>query len=138
MSRQRVCQRISSRIINFHSQYFTSQSIIRAIIPIMNPFIHLPDFNIIVCTGQKCKYAILPIHMDSHLSSPRHNYNKEQREQAIQEISQIEGLIQDTRGLESFTFPEPTSPAIPELMVAKANGLKCQSYRYMICHRQLI
>ena len=85
----------------------------------MNPFVHLPNFRIIVCTGQKCKYAVLPIHVDRHLSDPRHNYNKEQREQVVQEISQINGLIQDARGLESFAFPEPTSPAIPELNTAK-------------------
>ena len=81
----------------------------------MNPFIHLPNFRVIVCAGPKCKYAILPIHVDSHLSNPRHDYNKEQREQVVQEISQIDGLIQDTKGLESFKFPKPSSPAIPEL-----------------------
>jgi hypothetical protein len=104
----------------------------------MNLFIYLSDYNVIVCTGQTCRYTVLPIHIDSHLSSSRYNYNKEQREQIIQEIHKIERLIQDTRGLESFTFPEPTSPAIPELKAPKLNGLKCQLYRYMICHRQLI
>ena len=104
----------------------------------MNPFIHLPDYRIIVYTGPKCKYAILPIHVDSHLSDSRHNYNKEQREQVIQEISQIKGLIQDKRGLESFTFPQPSSPAIPELKAAKPNRFKCQLCKYVICHRQLI
>lgn len=92
----------------------------------MNPFVHLPDYQAIVCTSPECKYAVLPIHVDSHLSSPRHNYNREQREQVIQEISQIEGLIQDTRGLESFTFPKPTSPAVPELRAVMSDGLQCR------------
>jgi len=99
----------------------------------MNPFIHLPDYHVIVCVGPKCKYAVLPIHVDSHLSDARHNYSKEQREQVIQEISQIGGLIQDTRGLESFTFPKPTSPAIPELKPAK-EGLQCKECWYICCH----
>ena len=100
----------------------------------MNPFTHLPNYRAIVCLGQKCKYAVLPIHVDSHLSSPHHNYNKEQREQVVQEISQIEGLIQDARELESFTFPEPTNPAIPELKPAQ-EGLKCIVCTYICCHK---
>jgi Orsellinic acid/F9775 biosynthesis cluster protein D len=112
--------------------------IIRIIIPIMNPFIHLPDYRVIVCAGPECKYAILPIHVDRHLSSSRHNYSKEQREQVIEEISQIQGLIQDTKGLELFEFPKPASPAIPELKAANPHGFKCRLCKYVICHRQLI
>jgi hypothetical protein len=104
----------------------------------MNPFIHLRDYRVIVCAGPKCKYAILPIHVDGHLSDARHNYNKEQREQVIKEISQIGGLIQNTRGLESFVFPKPTSPAIPELKAPKTDGIKCRLCEYVICHRRLI
>ena len=99
----------------------------------MNPFVHLPDYYVIVCSGPRCKYAVLPIHVDSHLSDARHNYNKEQREQVIQEIGQIDGLIQDIRGLESFTFPKPSNPAIPELKPAK-EGLQCKECRYICCH----
>jgi hypothetical protein len=99
----------------------------------MNPFTHLPDFHVIVCTGPKCKFAVLPIHVDSHLSSLHHNYNKEQREQVIEEISQIKGLIQDIRGLGLFAFPEPTSPAIPELKPAK-EGLQCTECKYICCY----
>ena len=100
----------------------------------MNPFIHLPNYRVIVCTGPQCKYAVLPIHVDSHLSNVRHNYKKEQREQVIKEIQQIPGLIQDPKGLESFTFPQPSSPAIPELGAAKPNGFKCRLCKYVICH----
>ena len=104
----------------------------------MNPFIHLPNYRVIICAGPECKYAILPIHVDRHLSNSRHNYNKEQREQVIKEIFQIQGLIQDTKGLESFVYPKSTSPAIPELKAPKTNGLKCQSCEYVICHPRLI
>jgi hypothetical protein len=111
-----------------------NQLIIRIIIPIINPFVYLPNFCIIVYIGQKYKYAILPIYIDCHLSNLYYNYNKEQQEQVVQEISQINRLIQDARGLESFAFPEPTSLAIPELNTAKPNRLKCQLYRYIICY----
>jgi hypothetical protein len=61
------------------------------------------------------------------LSDARHNYSREQREQVIQEISQIEGLIQDARGLESFAFPKPSSPALDyvlKVLIAEANTLE--------------
>jgi hypothetical protein len=110
-----------------------NQSIIKIIIPIMNPFIHLPKYRVIVCTGLECKYAVLPIYVDSHLRDPRHDYDKEQQEQVVQEISRIDGLIQNARGLELFTFPEPTSPAIPELNPAK-EGLQCVQCGYICCN----
>src|SRR5277367_2729415 len=98
----------------------------------MNPFIHLPNYHVIVCVGPRCKYAVLPIHVDSHLSNARHNYSKEQQEQVIQEIGQIDRLIQDTRGLESFEFPKPNSLAIPELRAAMSDGLQCK-WCFHIC-----
>jgi len=85
----------------------------------------LSDYRVIVCIGLQCKYAVLPIHVDSHLSDVRYNYKKEQQEQVIKEISQIEGLIQDIRGLESFVFPKSTSLAIPKLNAPKTDRLKC-------------
>jgi hypothetical protein len=101
----------------------------------MNPFIHLPNYHVIVCAGPRCKYAVLPIHVDSHLSDARHNYNREQRKQVIGEICQIKGLIQDTRGLESFEFPKPNSPAIPELRAVMLDGLQCRECPY-ICRNE--
>lgn len=43
----------------------------------MNPFVHLLNYRAIVCAGLDCKYAVLPIHIDSYLDSLRYNYNKE-------------------------------------------------------------
>jgi hypothetical protein len=99
----------------------------------MNPFIHLPNYHVIVCAGPRCKYVVLPIHVDSHLSNAHHNYSKEQREQVMQEISHIDRLIQDSRGLQSFEFPKPSSPAIPKLKPAK-EGLQCKECGYICCH----
>jgi hypothetical protein len=57
----------------------------------MNPFVHLPEYHVVVCTGKECRYAVLPVHVDSHLSSPHHGYNPEQRKQVIQEVRQFPG-----------------------------------------------
>jgi len=123
---QRVWSRISRRIISFiASILLANYSIIIAIVPIINLFIYLSNYHVIICIGLQCKYAVLPIHVDSHLSDVCYNYKKEQQEQVIKEISQIERLIQDIRGLESFVFFKSTSPAIPKLNALKTNGLKC-------------
>jgi Orsellinic acid/F9775 biosynthesis cluster protein D len=133
-SRDRVrAMHTSKQSLHLPSILLANQSIIKIIIPVMNPFIHLPKYRVIVCTGPKCKYAVLPVYVDSYLRDLRHDYDKEQQEQVVQEISQIDGLIQDAKGLESFTFPERTSPAIPELNPAK-EGLQCVQCRYICCN----
>src|SRR5271170_4324576 len=100
----------------------------------MNPFVHLPNYYVIVCIGPKCKYTVLPVYVDSHLSSPRYNYSREQQEEVAQEISQIKGLFQDAKGLQLFEFPKPSSPAVPELMPAK-EGLQCNCCKYICCSK---
>jgi hypothetical protein len=103
----------------------------------MNPFIHLSQYSVIVC--KKCKYAILPSQIDAHLSNKKkHRYSKEERQSIIQEVAKLPGLIQSEAQLEAFVFPQPNSPAIPELKAAKPNGLKCRLCAYVVCHRQLI
>jgi hypothetical protein len=102
----------------------------------MNPFVHLPKYHVVVCTGKECQHAVLPVHIDRHLSSPHHNYNIEQRKQIVQEVQQIPGLIQDGTGLQWFRFPEPSSPAIPELRAVQHDGLKCRTCGY-ICRNQI-
>ena len=102
----------------------------------MNPFIHLPQYSVIVC--RKCKYAILPSQINTHLSNKKHGYSKEERQAIIQEVAKLPGLIQSEAQLEAFQFPPSIAKAIPELKAAKPNGLKCQSCAYVVCHRQLI
>ena len=102
----------------------------------MNPFIHLPKYRVIVYTGPKCKYDVLPIHVDSHLGSSHHNYDKEQREQVIQRIGQIQGLIQDAKGLELFEFPKLSTPAVPELRAVMLDRLQCRLCSYIYQNEQ--
>jgi hypothetical protein len=51
----------------------------------------------------------------------------------MQKISQIEGLIQDTKGLKSFEFFNLNSLAIPKLKLAK-DGLQYIKYKYICCY----
>ena len=81
----------------------------------INLFIYLLKYYIVVCTRKECKYTILPIYINSYLSSLYYNYNQEQYIQIIQKVQQIPELIQDRRGLQLFQFPELRSIAIPKL-----------------------
>jgi len=54
----------------------------------MDPFIHLPDYKVIVCTD--CQYAVLPSQISHHLSSStRHNMAKGVRERIAEEVIRI-------------------------------------------------
>jgi hypothetical protein len=112
-----------------------NQSIIQIIILIIKLFIHLPEYQVIVYTGPECKYAVLPIYIDSHLSSLCHNYSKEQQEQVIQQIDQIQELIQNNKELGLFKFSKPSSPAIPELRAVMSDRLQYRLYSY-ICQNE--
>jgi uncharacterized protein (DUF2225 family) len=90
----------------------------------MNPFIHLPKYSVVVC--KKCKYAVLPSQIDTHLKNrKKHGYDKGQRQAIIQEVAKIPGLIQSEVQLEAFQFPPKTAIGIPELKAPRPNGLKC-------------
>jgi hypothetical protein len=101
----------------------------------MNLFVYLPEYHVVVCTGKECRHAVLPIYIDSHLSSPHYSYNTEQYKQVVQEVQQVPGLIQDRRELQWFVFPEPSSPAIPELRTVQQDGLKYRTCRYICCNQ---
>ena len=102
----------------------------------MEPFIHLPQYRVIVC--RQCKYAVLPSQIDAHLSSKKHGLGKDQRQRIVREVGKVLGLIWNERQLETFQFPPATAIAIPELRAARRDGLKCRLCKYVICHRQLI
>jgi hypothetical protein len=100
---------------------------------IINLFVHLLDYNVIVYTEQIYRYTVLSIYINSYLNSLCHNYNKEQQKQVIQKISQIEKLIQNIRKLELFKFPELSSFVISKLKLAKER-LQYTEYRYICCY----
>jgi hypothetical protein len=103
----------------------------------MNPFIHLPRYLVIVCN--KCKYAVLPSQIDTHLKNKKkYRYSKEERQIIIQEVVKIPGLIQGDVLLEAFQFPPKTAVGIPKLKAPRRNGLKCRSCEYVICHPRSI
>ena len=90
----------------------------------MEPFVHLPEYRIIVCT--ECKHAVLPGHVDTHLKDPdKHNAGNEERERICQKMQQIEVRTKRTE-FNKISFPPPNRPPIPILQEPRKDGLKCE------------
>jgi RecQ family ATP-dependent DNA helicase len=51
---------------------------------------------------------------------------KEQREQVIQEIERVDGLVRERIKLNQLVFPPTSNPPIPELQEPRKDGMKCQ------------
>ncbi|KAJ0121817.1 Uncharacterized protein HZ326_31671 [Fusarium oxysporum f. sp. albedinis] len=80
--------------------------------PKMEPFVHLPEFSIIIC--KSCQFAYIAKEADSHLRV-RHSMPTAERQVIIQQVQAIPGIIQDQAGLQAFPFPPPTTKPIPRL-----------------------
>jgi len=99
----------------------------------MDHFIHLPEFNIIIC--QKCKYAVLPSHIDTHFATKPHKLDKKERQRIIEEVAEINELIENEETLRrrEFEFPAAASAPIAALGRPEENGLQCTVCQYICC-----
>jgi hypothetical protein len=102
----------------------------------MDQFIYLPEFQIIVC--KECKYAVLPIYIDTHFTTKPHNLSKKEWQEIAEEVEKIDRLIDDEETLRQskFTFPPAMSQPIAALEKAKKNGLQCTACQYVCCTLQ--
>lgn len=91
----------------------------------MDEFIHLPEFQVIIC--KTCRYAILPSKIDTHFAAKSHRLDKKRREKIIQEVAKVNGLIQNEEELSKceFPFPAATSKPIAALRTPATDGLRC-------------
>lgn len=110
----------------------------------MYPFVHLPDHSVAVCV--ECQHAILPSNIDTHLrDGDKHNSTKEERQQVIQEVENIEGLITERAGLNRLVFPPAGEPPISVLQEPRTDGLECrlrdefqEPCQFISCHQNQI
>jgi hypothetical protein len=71
---------------------------------VMDPFVHLPVFKVVVCTV--CQYAMLPSQISYHLSgSNSYNIIKEVRERISEEVNRIKGWILCRVELDKLPIP---------------------------------
>ena len=92
----------------------------------MDYFIHLPEFHVVIC--KKCKYAVLPSHIDTHFTPERpHGFTKQERQRIADAIAEIDGLIGNEETLKrcEFQFPLDTSEPIGALATPRTNGFRC-------------
>src|SRR6478736_5495758 len=95
----------------------------------MEPFVHLPEFPIIIC--KSCQFAYVAKEADSHLRV-RHSMPTAERQVIIQQVQAIPGIIQDQAGLPAFPFPPPTTKPIPFIAPPSDNGIACNKCPYVI------
>ncbi|KAH6689243.1 hypothetical protein BKA61DRAFT_585163 [Leptodontidium sp. MPI-SDFR-AT-0119] len=61
----------------------------------MDPFVHVPEQRLVVCSDPECRYAVLPSNINTHLKDEdTHNMPKKDRDRIIHEVQKIDGLIQ--------------------------------------------
>jgi hypothetical protein len=107
----------------------------------MYPFVHLLDHGVVVCV--ECQHAVLPSNINTNLSDVnKHNSTKEKRQQVIQEVENIEGLIIKRADLDRLVFPPASEPPISALQDPRTDGLKCrlrdeyqEPCRFISCHQ---
>ncbi|KFZ19491.1 hypothetical protein V502_03625 [Pseudogymnoascus sp. VKM F-4520 (FW-2644)] len=92
----------------------------------MDQFIHLPEFQVIIC--KKCQFAVLPSEIDAHFTrEPVHRLSKESQKGIFEKVAKIEGLIRNKYmlGQVEFKYPHQNTGAIPRLEEPKTDGLGC-------------
>ena len=91
----------------------------------MEYFIHLPEFQVIVC--KQCQHAVLPSFIHAHFRGKHHRLEKEERERIIDAAAEINGLIEDNEALRQCEFPFPplTSKPIAALVKLKKDDIQC-------------
>jgi hypothetical protein len=76
----------------------------------------------VVCT--RCRYTVLPGHIDTYLKDTKtHKIPKQDRQAITQEIQRLLGLVTDRLVLNQLVFPLANSPVIPELQPARTNNM---------------
>jgi Orsellinic acid/F9775 biosynthesis cluster protein D len=94
------------------------------IMTIIEPFVYLPEYRVVVCT--KCKYGMSAGSVRTHLAGRQPGILDDEKASIAEEISNIPGIIQDEQELDGFQFPSPATKAILELAEPKTDGLGCK------------
>ena len=90
----------------------------------MDPFIYLPNYQVVVYSNPSCRYAVLPTHTHSYLRD-RHQVSVGKRRDIVNQIMAIPDLIVNEEHLESvFRIPQPDEPPVPHLPIY-LDGLGC-------------
>jgi hypothetical protein len=99
----------------------------------IDQIIHLPEFHVVIC--KECKYAVLPSHIDGHFATKPHKSGKKERQENLEEVGKIDGLIGNEETLRRSKFPFPPATPQPTAAFGKPDkdGLQCTTCQYICC-----
>ncbi|KAH7142951.1 hypothetical protein B0J13DRAFT_636782 [Dactylonectria estremocensis] len=100
--------------------------------PMIGPFVHLAQLDLVVCT--QCKCGDLAAQVNSHLLHPRHrrNFTQKQRHNIKTQVLNIPGIIKDPASLLQWTLPFPDTDPIPYIKPPMSDGLGCNACLYVV------
>lgn len=100
--------------------------------PMIGPFVHLAQLDLVVCT--QCMCGVLAAHVNSHLLHSRHrrNFTQKQRHNIKTQILNIPGIIKDQTSLLQWTLPSPDTDPIPYIKPPMSDGLGCNICLYVV------
>ncbi|PON20011.1 hypothetical protein TGAM01_v211118 [Trichoderma gamsii] len=104
--------------------YNTKQSPVRNNSGAMDPFTHLPVFQLVVC--KECKYACLSQHVPRHLRTIHQQLTHWRRQEIAALVQQIPDILAAAADLDRLYRPTEAIPAIPSLGEPCSTGIACR------------
>ncbi|KAL7917034.1 hypothetical protein ACQKWADRAFT_326779 [Trichoderma austrokoningii] len=90
----------------------------------MDPFTHLPLFQLVVCKG--CKHACLSHQVPAHLRTIHQQLSHQRRQEITTLVQQIPDILATAADLDRLYHPTEAIPAIPSLGQPCLVGLACR------------
>lgn len=102
----------------------------------MDPFVHLPEYRLVVCTT--CQFACVAGEVTTHLRTRHVTISPARRRQIAEAVSQLGHIIRSQAQLGEVRFPPPSTEPIPCLGPPRTDGLRCRACAYIVCDPRTI
>src|SRR4051812_4465535 len=90
----------------------------------MDRFVHLSEYQLVVCQDETCRYAVLPSQLDTHLASARHRLPPAERLAVQREMASWKDLFQSECDLEGLRVPCNVPPPF-SCLTTYTDGKRC-------------
>lgn len=91
----------------------------------MDRFVHLRDYRLMVCQDERCRYAVLPNQLGTHLAGVKHRLLPAERQAVRCEIASWGDLFQNESDLEGLRVPCNVPAAFP-CLTTYTDGKRCR------------
>lgn len=96
----------------------------------MDPFVHLAEFFLVVCT--RCQFACVADEVQSHLRDRHPEVSAERRARIAEAVVSIPNIIRSQEDLARLPYPTPTHAPIPYIKPPQTNGLGCKECSFVV------